>query len=396
VKLFHIALIAFCLCVPVLAAAPQTQPSISNFDVKEFDRARVIVQADQFMLEQPITITAYPATRSAGGLHDYYSQADYFWPNPKDPNGPYINRDGMSNPDNFISHRHALMRLSIQEPSLVAAYIVTRDEKYAKHAVDHLRAWFVTPETRMDPSLSYAQAVQGVATGRSYGVIDTLHLCEVAQSILVLRRHSMLGPADDKPINQWFVDYLHWMTTHPNGVTEGNAKNNHAACYWLQAAMFARVTGNEEILAECRERYQKQLLPQMAPDGSFPQEMKRTKAYGYSLFNLDQMMMLCEVLSTPEHNLWALTLPDGQNIRKGLEFLYPCVVDKSQWLKRPGATPDVMYWDNWPVRTQTWLAAAIALKEPKYLDLWKSLKPDYSMEEIARNVPIRQPILWVD
>jgi hypothetical protein len=39
--------------------------------------------------------------------------------------------------------------------------------------------------------------------------------------------------------------------------------------------------------------------------------------------------------------------------------------------------------------------SAIALKEPKYLKLWKLLKPDYSIEEIARNVPIRQPILWV-
>ena len=73
------------------------------------------------MREQPQTITAAPAAHSAGGLHDYYSEGDYWWPNPKDPNGPYIRRDGMSNPANFVAHHDLLIRLSIQMPALTAA-----------------------------------------------------------------------------------------------------------------------------------------------------------------------------------------------------------------------------------------------------------------------------------
>jgi hypothetical protein len=402
VKILPVALLAMCLSASIPADALLAQPVDSAAglpspsDIKEFDRARVLAEAEEFIAKQPLTLTSFPTTRSAGGLHDYYSQADYFWPNPNNPNGPYVNRDGMTNPDNFLGHRHALMTFSIQEPALVSAYLLTQDEKYAHHAVDHLRAWFVNADTLLNPSLPYAQAVTGAQTGRSYGIIDTLHLCEVAQSILVLRKHAMLDAADDKVITQWFADYIQWLTTHPNGVAEGSAKNNHAVCYWLQVAMFAKVTGDEGMLAQCRKRYATQLLSQMAPDGSFPAELKRTKPYGYSIFNLDQLTMLCQALSTPEHNLWALTLPEGQSIGKGLEFLSPYVSDKSEWLKRPDTKPDVMYWDNWPVRSQTWLVAGLALKEPRYIALLKQLKPDYSMEEVARNLPIRQPVLWVE
>jgi len=52
------------------------------------DRNRILTAANRYIAQPPSTITAFPTKRSAGGLHDFYSQADYFWPNPNDPNGP--------------------------------------------------------------------------------------------------------------------------------------------------------------------------------------------------------------------------------------------------------------------------------------------------------------------
>ena len=129
--------------------------------------------------EKPITITSYPCERSAGGIHDFYSEGDYWWPNPDDPNGAYIRQDGISNPDNFIKHRQLMSRLSIQVPTLVAAYKLTHDKIYADKAVKHLQAWFIADETRMNPNLMYAQAIKGFVTGRGIGIIDTIHLVEV-------------------------------------------------------------------------------------------------------------------------------------------------------------------------------------------------------------------------
>src|SRR5207247_3196208 len=168
IKLFQIWTMLFVVFSPSAAQR-------SDSDVAEFDRARVLKAANQYLSEKPITITASHSPRSTGGLHDFFSEGDYWWPDPQNPDGPYIQRDGMTNPDNFVEHRRALMRLSVQVPALTAAYLITHDERYAKHAGLHLRVWFIDPATRMNPNLQYAQAIHGITTGRGIGVIDTIH-----------------------------------------------------------------------------------------------------------------------------------------------------------------------------------------------------------------------------
>src|SRR3546814_1544363 len=96
----------------------------------------------------------------------------------------------------------------------------------------------------------------------------------------------------------------------------------------------------------------------MAEDGSFPLELERTKPYGYSLFNLDAMATICQILSVPEDNLWDYEAPNGQSIKKGVEFLYPYVADKTSW----PYDPDVMYWDNWPVAHPFLVFGAVAFE----------------------------------
>ena len=140
--------------------------------VARTDRERILRAAREYLDVKPLTITAFPADRSAGGLHDYFSQADYFWPNPQDPKGPYVNRDGQSNPENFDGHRKVMIALSKQMPALAAAWMLTGERRYAVRACEHLTAWFVNADTRMNPNLQYAQAVMGVSTGRSYGIIE--------------------------------------------------------------------------------------------------------------------------------------------------------------------------------------------------------------------------------
>jgi hypothetical protein len=124
--------------------------------VAAFDRGRVRSAAERYLREQPITITAARSPRSAGGLHDFHSEGDYWWPDPANPGGPYVQRDGLSNPDNFVEHRRYLMRLSVQVPALAAAWRLTRERRYAEHAARHLRARFVDEGTRMNPHLLYA------------------------------------------------------------------------------------------------------------------------------------------------------------------------------------------------------------------------------------------------
>ena len=365
----------------------------AQIDVKQLDHDRVLKAADGYLKEEPVTVTAASSPRSAGGKHDFFSEGDYWWPDPVNPDGPYIQKDGMTNPDNFVAHRHAMVRMSRIVASLTAAWRITGDQKYAQHAIKHLKAWFVDEDTKMNPNLLYAQAIKGRFTGRGIGIIDTLHLIEPVRSAQLLEKAGPLKGDDLAAMKKWFADYLTWMTTHKYGIDEMNAANNHGTCWVAQVAAFASFTGDEEKLAMCRKRYKEMLLPkQMADDGSFPLELKRTKPYGYSLFNADAMATVCQILSTKDDDLWQFTTPDGKSMRKGVAWIHPYIADKSKW---PGKQ-DVMYWDQWPVRSPVLLFGGLAYDEQKYLDTWKTLEANPTNDEVLRNVPLREPVLWAE
>lgn len=343
------------------------------------------------MRQQPITVTAEIATRSAGGKHDFFSEGDYWWPNPDEPDGPYIQKDGMTNPANFIAHRRAMIRFSQIIGALASAYKITKDDRYVIHALKHLDAWFVNTESYMTPHLLYAQAIKGRFTGRGIGIIDTIHLMEVAQGVLVMEESSAFSAVQLKAIKNWFSSYLNWLTTHAYGLDEMHAENNHGTCWTMQVASFAKLTGNEQLLDFCRDRYKHVLLPnQMDTDGSFPRELKRTKPYGYSLFNLDAMVMLCQILSSSTDNLWTFQTADGRSIKKGMTFMFPYMKNKNNWRFEK----DVMYWDNWPIAQPALLFCANAYQEKAWFNLWEALDHHPQVEEVIRNLPVRNPIIW--
>ncbi|WP_316814956.1 alginate lyase family protein [Pedobacter nyackensis] len=351
----------------------------------------VLKNAEWAMKQQPLTVTSESSARSTGSKNDFYSEGDYWWPDPSNPDGPYIQRDGMTNPENFVAHRLAMIRFSKIIGSLASAYKLTGDEKYVKHAMLHLRAWFINEGTMMNPSLKYAQAIKGRFTGRGIGIIDTIQLMEVAQGIIVMQKVLDAGVLAGS--KKWFSAYLEWLMTHQYGKDEMNAQNNHGTCFTMQVASFAKLTNNVKLLDFCRDRYKTVLLPnQMAADGSFPREMSRTKPFGYSIFNLDAMTTLCQILSVKDDNLWSYKTHDGKSIEKGVEYLYPFVADKSKWPLKP----DVMYWENWPVAQPFLVFAANAYHKKDWLNTWGKLDHDPQVEEVIRNLPVRNPLIWLD
>lgn len=354
-------------------------------------KQEIISRADNLLAELPVTITGSLCPRSAGGIHDFYSEGDYWWPDPANPDGPYIQRDGMTNPENFTDHRKAMIRLSRIIGSLASAYRITGDEKYVKQAFIHLNAWFADQSTKMNPSLLYSQAIKGRFTGRGIGIIDTIQLIEVAQGIIAMQDAKCIDKQLLEAINNWFSEYLDWLMTHQYGKDEMNAKNNHGTCWVMQVASFAKLTDNKIILDFCRNRYKDILLPnQMGTDGSFPLELSRTKPYGYSLFNLDAMTMVCLILSDKNADLWNYTTADGKSIKKGIEYLYPFVADKSKWTNKK----DVMYWDEWPVAHPFLLFGAAQYNNKEWYKTWSSLEHFPEVEEVIRNLPVRNPVIW--
>jgi hypothetical protein len=365
-----------------------------KIDVGQVDCERIQRAAHAALAQPPVTITKFPASLSDGGPNDFYSNGDYWWPDPTKANGlPYIRRDGQSNPGVFNEHRACLAQLRDAVATLGAAYKITGENCYVTKAIELLRVFFLDPGTRMNPHLKFAQAIPGRSAGRGTGIIDTLHLAEVPLALEAMRSSKVFPPEVLAGLKDWFREYAGWMSTSKNGREEAASTNNHSVAHSLQLAVFARFSGEEARLDECRRRYKEIFVAkQMAPDGSFPAELERTKPYGYSIFQLDNMATLCQFLSHHHDNLWEFALRDGRGIRKAMEFLFPYLLDKSKWPYKP----DIQAWDGWPARPVALLFAGLALGELKYLELWKKLQSDPEDAEVRRNIAITQPVLWVE
>lgn len=362
-------------------------------DVLLREKQRVLNEAERYLKEAPITITAFRAERSEGGIHDYYSEGTYWWPDSLNPSGPYIRRDGINNPDNFVKHSNALERFSVHTAALTAAFRLTGDERYSRHALRHLKAWFADDATRMNPNLLYAQAIKGVVTGRGIGIIDAIHLIEAARSVQVLESLGAIGADDLKIIKTWFSDFLAWMTTHRYGIDEMNNGNNHSTWWCAQAAMYATLTGDMEKFKFCLKFAENELIPkQIDSAGCFPLELARTKPYSYSLFNFEGFALICRLAKMNGVNLWEYKAAEGQSIKKAAEFLIPFIADKSKWKYKN----DIVNFDRLPVRITGLWFAGIDLKKQEYIDIWSRLSPDLENEELVRTFAIRQPVLWID
>jgi len=358
-------------------------------ELRHEQNATIVKLADSYLNQKPVPLTDFSCPRSAGGIHDFYSEGDYWWQNPEDPDGPYIRRDGQSNPNNFLEHRKAMRNLNRWVSTLVSAYKLTNDEKYARHALNHLNTFFINKDTYMTPNLLYAQAIKGRVTGRGIGIIDTIHLIETAKAISTLEELGFLTGSTLAGLKEWFEQYVDWLTTHPYGLDEKDHGNNHSTWWAAQVAAFAQLAEREDLLQVARGQFKKLLPQQMAEDGSFPDELSRTKPYSYTLFNLEGYSVLAEIASTPGDNLWDYTA-DSKSLRTGWEFMVPYMKDKAAWT-RP---PDVQHFDELPIQSAGLLFAAKAYNNQEFMTVWSALSPERKSEEIIRTYPLWNPILW--
>ena len=366
-------------------------------EIAKLDRERVLRLADAAMQRSPVSLRSAPlptfAAKTGAVPGDFLSMGDYWWPDPKKPDGlPYIRRDGETNPANFEDHRRLMREMRDNVAALAAAYAITHDAHDARRAAQWLQVFFVDPATRMNPHLRFAQAIPGVSIGRGIGIIDTLHLAEVPLAAAAIADAPGLPPATLAGVKAWFADYLYWMLTDPNGKEEGATKNNHSVAYWLQVAVFARFTGDAAAVETARTTYRKVLLPeQLAFDGSFPRELARTKPYGYSIFQADNVALLTDVLSSPAENLWTAKLADGRSVAQAVAFLAPYLADRDTW---PYAQ-DIAHFDGWPVRSPALLLGGYRLGRADWLATWRRLPTETADEEVRRNQAVTQPLLWV-
>jgi hypothetical protein len=296
--------------------------------------ARLVREAEKALSLPPVSVVDKPVLPPSLDKHDYMSLAPYWWPDPTTATGlPYIRRDGEINPERSqIGDRNNWRAVSAAVQTLGLAYYCTGKERYAAHAGELLRTWFLADDTRMNPNLNFAQAIRGMNDGRGAGVIDFRDFNDVLDAIVLLTGSPSWTPADEGGMRNWARAYLEWLRTSPNGKAESVAKNNHGTWYDVQVARTSLFLGlKEEARTFVEAAGRRRIASQIEPDGSEPLELVRTKSWGYSMFNLEALVALAMLGDRVGVDLWTFTTPDGRSISKVIDFLLPYALEEREW-----------------------------------------------------------------
>lgn len=297
---------------------------------------KIIKSANSYLKQKPLSVTQKSVSEDDPTYHEYVSMAIYYWPDPSKEDGkPYINKDGQVNPEKNDNDKYDAARYSktiSAVNTLSLAYYLTGNEEYAKHSAELLRAWFLNPDTRMNPNLDYGQLVPGKNTGSSSGIIDTSNLITIIDAVNMLKQSENFTAADNEELKKWFSDYVDWLTQSKFGKKEGETTNNHGVWYDAQVAAFAYYAGREDVSKQVIEVAKlKRINKQIEKDGSMPRELARTRSMDYTMYNLEAFTTLAQIGDKVGVDLWNYSSEDGKSIKLAFSYLYPYLQDKSKW-----------------------------------------------------------------
>ncbi|MBN2449597.1 MAG: alginate lyase family protein, partial [Lentisphaeria bacterium] len=296
--------------------------------------ARLRREADEALGRGPYSVVHKDSPPPSGDLHDYTSIGPYWWPDPKRADGkPYIRRDGEMNPERRrIGDADRFGDLMRDSVTLALAWWYTGHPPYAERAALLLRTWYLDPATRMNPHMTYAQAIPGRCDGRGIGIVDAGSQIHVIDAVGLLADSPAWTEADQAALVAWFGAFLTWLLESPHGRDEDRTGNNHATQYDAQVACYALFTGRNDVATKVLEAVpRRRLAAQVRPDGSQPQELARTKSWGYSCANTRNLVNLALLAERVGIDLWQAEGGHGAGIRKAIDYLLPYAAGEKAW-----------------------------------------------------------------
>lgn len=319
----------------LLLTAEDHKRIVAQLATNQTAAAQLRKQVEAALLTGPWSVTNHRPKNPRAKLNDYYSEAPYWWPDPKNPNGPYIRKDGQRYPGRMSENRRDLGEMCECLLLLGMGAGFLSDARCAERAAKIISVWFLDPKTRMNPNLEFGQAVLGINEGRGIGIIETVSMIDAAQGIALLEQSGKFDKDVAAGVRRWFADYLRWMTTSPKGLDEKKAGNNHATWWTAQVAAFATLLGDKATQALAWERFRTHLIPtQVRLDGSCPAEEARTKSLSYSVMNLDGYSVICRLAQMNGIDLWRWKAATGAGIEKSFYYVKPYVLQPKLWKKQ--------------------------------------------------------------
>ncbi|WP_372352715.1 alginate lyase family protein [Streptomyces sp. KL116D] len=338
------------------AAARESAPRTAVLDGKRLQQTRLRLahgdpalraavrdlsaRADGWLDQGPWTVVDKPKPAPGGDVHDYLSQAPYWWPSTAptadNPWGcPYVQKDGQRNPEvDTGTDRQDVEKVFDSTYDLALAWYYTGKKEYAVKAGQVLRTWFLDADTKMNPNLDHAQFIPCKYDGRAIGIIDfSQSYTSVVDAVALLADGAPGWSRSDRAgMGEWNEDFLDWLVNSDFGKQEGAADNNHGTFYDMQVAALAYATGDTGLARRTvLDARAKRIDSQIAADGTQPQELARTRSWHYSTFDLVAYTRLAAIGRHVGVDLWAYRGPDGQSLFKAVDILLPAATGAAAW-----------------------------------------------------------------
>ena len=317
-------------CLPLIIASPAL-PQGHMQPARDHLAGSLLASAEQALSRGPYSVIDKSTLPPSGDVHDYWHPAPYYWPNPLTPSGrPYISRDGrrvpgtrLYEPESDKYDRTRLQRLFDDTFILTMAWHYHGDRRFAHHAAELVRTWFLQPGTAMNPRLAYAQVRPGHNNdlGSSSGIIEMKDLYYFLDAVRILQCAGVFTSREQLALQKWFREYLNWLRTSPQGQKERSSSNNHGVYYDLQVASVAAFVGEALIVRDTFRDSRFRIVHHFNAQGWQPEEMKRTMTAHYCCFNLQGWIHLAKLAEACGEDLWGFTGDDGRGIRTGLLWL---------------------------------------------------------------------------
>ncbi len=294
---------------------------------------RLLNKAEIMLSAGPYSVVYGKANPAGGDPHDYCSMSPYWWPDPEKTDGlPYIRKDGQVNPERMLYDKTQSADLHEAVETLTLAYLYSNDSRFAQRAGYLIRVWFLEDSTRMNPNMTYAQFIPGRSEGRNFGIIESRNFLYVLDYASILHFKGELSQKTYDELMQWAGEFLDWLMTSDHGMKERKTTNNHGTWFDVQAMGFASLANRVDVMTDiagffCRTRVKKHILK----DGRQPEELERTRAFSYSVFNLRAMTQFYQLV------LGTDILPDKDRVKilegiiRAVDYLYPFALNPASW-----------------------------------------------------------------
>lgn len=276
-----------------------------------------------------VAVTDKQTSRS-GNPHNYESLSTYWWPNESSADGlPYYERDGLWNPEYKQYDLPRLFQLVENLKTFTANYATDRNASH-KAFCKQLDIWFLNKDTRMLPNFTYSQFVPGRNNGEGFpgGIIDAYNFISVIDNIERMDNNKSIGLIRRWKLRKWFSDFMEWMLTSSQGKTEATSTNNHGLAYDITLYRMARFTRQNDLCKLLVPRITQRINAQIEAQGQQPAELKRTRAFFYSAYNLEHMVDFCLMMHQAGYNYLD---NEGSRIKEAILYLTPYLGRQSAW-----------------------------------------------------------------